>query len=104
MISEMASLSLCHCAFEAELDDVDKMVVDVFTTGKSFLSYCLPHTAHDCATVLYVIGKMQECSGMSIDFSNSGIRESQIQKLKDTLAVKRRHLQVKTLNLHMATD
>ena len=61
-----------------------------------------PHTAHDCAAVLYVIDNMQECSDLIIDFSNSGISENQIRTLTDVLASKHGKLQVNLLVLDLS--
>ena len=86
------NLSLCHCAFEAQNDVVTREVVQF--QNASFSSLGSPRTAHDCAAVLYVIANMQDCSGMEIDFSDSGVRENQIRTLTDILASKHGKLQV----------
>ena len=91
-------LSLCHCAFEAQNDVVNSETIHILTASYS-VSFGYPRTAHDCAAVLYVIANMQECSGMEIDFSNSGVRENQIKTLTDILASKHGILQVKELKL-----
>ena len=109
---------LCHCAFEAQNAVVDNEVVPIIVQfnlrhklfgafvrsfNNTFSSYNStfgrPRTAHDCAAVLYVIDSMQECSGMTIDFNGSGVRESQIKTLSDILASKEGKLQVKELKL-----
>ena len=89
-------LSLCHCAFEAQNCVVTSEVIHVIASF--FVTY--GRTAHDCAAVLYVIANMQECSGMEIGFSDSGVREHQIKTLTDILASKHGKLQVKELDLN----
>ena len=84
-----SALSICHCVFEAQNDVVNSEVIPVTFDSR---------TAHDCAAVLYVIN-MQECSGMRIYFSDSGVRENQIKTLTDILACKEGKLQVKELHL-----
>ena len=101
-------LSLCHCAFEAHNDVVNSEVIQFIIASNNpykiiFIkvddTFGYPRTAHDCAAVLYVIANMQECSGMEIDFSDSGVRENQIKTLADILASKHGKLQVRELNL-----
>ena len=89
----------CHCAFEAQNDIVTIEVVQLQTTSDNSLSFSFVRTAHDCAAVLYVIANMQECSGMVINFNNSGVRKNQIKTLTDILASKHKKLQVKSLIL-----
>ena len=91
----LRKLSLCHCAFEAKNDIVTSEVIHILISSYFVTSY----TAHDCAAVLYVIANMQECSGMGINFSNSGVRENQIETLTDILASKHGKLQVDRLYL-----
>ena len=93
-------LSLCHCAFEAQNDVITNEVVQFQTIFRTFIrSFGSPLTAHDCAAILYVIANMQECSGMWIYFSNSGVREKQIKTLTNILSSKHGKLQVSSLNL-----
>ena len=93
-------LTLCHCAFEAQnhsiLNEVIQFLIDNAIVGVEFGH---PHTAHDCAAILYVIDNMQEFSGLRINFSNSGISEKQIRTLTDVLASKHGKLQIKKLDL-----
>lgn len=58
-----------------------------------------PSTAHDCAAVLYVIDKMQNCRSVNISFCNCHVSENQIKALTDTLAGKDGKLLVECLNL-----
>ena len=97
-------LSLCHCAFEARTDVVNSEVIQLSIASnnpyKSGGTFGSPRTAHDCAAVLYVIANMQECSGMRIHFSDSGVRENQVKTLTDVLASKHGKLQVAKLHLN----
>ena len=92
-----------HCVFEAQNDVVTsemiRLLIDSNNPYKIGSTFGYPRTAHDCAAVLYVIANMQECSGMRIHFSNSGVREKQIKTLTDILASKHGKLQVKELDL-----
>ena len=96
-------LSLCHYAFEAQSYVVSNKVIQLLIASnepcKFGGTFGRPRTAHDCAAVLYVIANMQECSGMDIVLSNSGVRENQIKTLTDTLASKHGKLQVVSLEL-----
>ena len=91
------NLSGCHCAFESKNDLINDEVIQLLSQSKINFGY--PRTAHDCAAVLHVISNMQECSGMKINFDNSGVRENQIRTLADVLASKQGKLQVKSLHL-----
>ena len=110
----LRKLSLCHYAFEAQNDSVNDRVIQLLIDNPSCSAYadledshsCLsdvtfgsPHTAHDCAAVLYVVDNMQECSDLCITFRNSGISENQIRTLTDVLASNHGKLQVKKLDL-----
>ena len=89
-----SSLSLCHCAFEAQNNFITNEVIQYIN------EYYKAHTAHGCAALLYVIAHMEERSGLIIDFSNSGVRDNQIRTLTDILANKQGKLQVEMLNLN----
>ena len=91
-IQYVERLSLFHCVFEAQNAIVNR---EVRFGGK----LCQPHNPHDCAAILYVIGNMQECSDLKINFDYSGVRENQIKQLADVLASKDGKLQVKRLSL-----
>ena len=98
------SLSLCHCAFEAQNDVVNSEVIRFIIASSNIIikvggTFGSPRTAHNCAAVFYVIANMQECSGMKVDFSDSGVREDQIKALTDILASKHGKLQVEELHL-----
>ena len=90
--------SLCHCAFEAQNDVVNSETIHLLSAS-DFVTFGRPHSARDCAAVLYVIANMQECSDIEIDFRNSGVRENQIKTLTDILASKHGKLQVERLDL-----
>ena len=92
-------LALCHCAFEAQNHSINDAVIQfLMECNPSYfgVGFGHPHTAHDCAAILYIIGNLQECSGLKIDFSSCGISENQIRTLAGALANK---LQVKRLDL-----
>ena len=86
----------CHCAFEARNADIESNIIYLFR--QKFKIYS-PHTAHDCAAILYVINKMQECPSVGIHFGNCHIGENQIRALSDSLASKNGKLQVVGLDL-----
>ena len=103
-VNNIIGLSLCHYAFEAQNDVVNSEVIQLLNASNEPYIYNggtfgYLRTAHDCAAVLYVIANMQECSGMRIDFWNSGVRENQIKTLTDILASKHGKLQVVSLEL-----
>ena len=94
--------ALCHCAFEAKSEVLfNNIIVKLpkhdpdYYSRHNFSAY----SAHDCAAVLYVIANMQEENNVEINFSNSGVRETQIRALADILARKNGMLQVTQLNL-----
>ena len=86
------SLRLCHCAFEAK---------NAIVNSELKLDHAQSHPSNplDCAAVLYVIDNMQECSGLSINFNYSGVREKQIRILANVLARKDGKLQIECLRL-----
>ena len=94
-------LDISHYAFEAQNNSVNDRVIQFLIDNASYpcVEFGSPHTAHDCAAVLYVIGNMQECNRLDINFSYSGISEKQIRSLTDVLASKHGKLQVKELSL-----
>ena len=97
---EGKNLELCHCAFEANNERVNnKMLQSLEHNSPIILDFGNPHTAHDCAAVLYVIAIITECSAMEINFSDCGVAEHQITKLADTLASRNGKLQLLELNL-----
>ena len=91
-------LLVCHCAFEARNKDVDSFIADSLINLIS-LDHPGPSTAHDCAAVLYVIDKMQNCPCVILSFSNCHVSENQIKALTDSLAGKDGKLLVECLNL-----
>ena len=107
------TLLLCHCAFEANNNSVVNN--EVIQCLKNYSPLYLrqfegffhstvirfdPHTAHDCAAMLYIIAKMQDCSSIEINFSNSGVTGDQIRMLTDVLASKKGTLQITKLDLN----
>ena len=103
-------LHLCHCAFEAGNKIVTDKVIQYLIKSNVCFNYNdtiennlmldHPHSAHDCAAILYIISNMQECKGMVINFSKSGVRVKQLETLADMLASKHGKIQVTGLNLH----
>ena len=107
------TLLLCHCAFEANNNSVVNN--EVIQCLKKYNPLYLrqfdgffpnsvihfdPHTAIDCAAMLYIIAKMQDCSSIEINFSNSGVTGDQVRMLTDLLASKKGILQITELNLN----
>ena len=105
---------LCHFAFEAmseqitdkiikHLSEIDRcsgmMYNGIMYTFYNIISFENPHTAHDCAVMMYVIASIQEKSKIKIDFSSSGIREKQIKTLTHILTGESGKLQVAYLDL-----
>ena len=93
-------LSVCHCAFEAHNDLINKQVTQYLATHPLYdtVDFGYPRTAHDCSAVLYVIANMQECGRGYVDFSNAS--ENQIKELMDILASKKRKLWISALELN----
>ena len=107
------TLLLCHCAFEANNNSVvNNEVIQClknysplyFHQFEGFFHNTVirfdPHTAHDCAAMLYIIAKMQDHSTIEINFSNSGVTGNQIRTLTDVLASKNGILQITNLELN----
>ena len=100
------NLSICHCAFEAHNDLINKAATQYFimprfintvTVGGTF-DLGFPRTAHDCSVVLYVSANLQECGrGLKINFCNAS--ENQIKELMHILASKKGKLWISWLDL-----
>ena len=93
-------LPVCHCAFEAHSDSVNKAATQYLVTAPfhETVSFGSPRTAHDCSAVLYVIANLQECGrGLDINFGNAN--ENQIKELMHILASKKGKLWISRLNL-----
>ena len=101
-------LPICHCAFEAHNDLINKQVTQYLVSHPPLYSYytvtgCIdsfgyPRTAHDCNAILYVIANLQECGrGLRVDFCNA--RENQIKELVHILASKKGKLWISKLSL-----
>lgn len=107
---EFQPLHICHYAFEPRKKSVTDKVIQCLIKKQacfnvndeirdvSWLDH--PLSAHDCATILYMISNMQEYHDLVIDYSNSGVRVKQLEELADILASKLGKLQVASLNLH----
>ena len=90
-------LSVCHCAFEARSDLINKQVIH-YLIMDDVVNFGYPRSAHDCSAVLYVIANLQECDyDMYVRFGNAS--ENQIKELMDILASKKGKLQISDLNL-----
>ena len=115
-ISQMSEWPLsrslfCHLAFEAKNAIINKSIVEALSKGESTQSgafwldgvttFTFGHsrTAHDCTAVIYVISTIDDCGCMMINFSNSGVRDSQIRLLTDALTSKQGKLQIVNMNL-----
>ena len=93
-------LSICHCAFEAHNDLVNKNISQYLVTHliHNIVNFGFPHTAHDCIAILYVIANLQECGhGLEINFGNAS--ENQIKELMHILASKKGKFQTSKLDL-----
>ena len=97
-------LSICHYAFEAHNDLLNKYITQYLVTHPSpnivpkTVDFGYPRTAHDCSAVLYVIANLREYGhGLVIDFDNAS--ENQIKELMNILASKKGKLQISILNL-----
>ena len=71
----------------------------MFISGVTIFQFGHSRTAYDCTAVIYVISKMEECGCIEINFSNSGVGDSQIKLLIDVLGSKQGKLQIWTMNL-----
>ena len=77
-------LCVCHCAFEAQNDLINKQVTQYLVTYPfiNMVYFGSPRTAHDCSVVLYVIANLQECGrGLVINFGNAS--ENQIKEFME---------------------
>ena len=91
-------LSVCHCAFEARNDLINKQVTHYLVTHHNTVYFGYPRTAHDCSAVLYIIANLQECGcDLEVNFGNAS--ENQIKELMHILASKKEKLQISWLNL-----
>ena len=93
-------LSVCHCAFEAHNDLINKQITQYLVTHPYYdaVDFGYPLTAHDCSAVLYVIANLQECGcRLRINFYNAS--ENQIKELMHTLASKKGKLWIFELDL-----
>ncbi len=103
----------CHLALEANNTIINTSVVEALSKGdgiqtsygtlfvKDVTIFQFGHSrsAYDCNAVIYVISNMEECGGVDINFSSSGVGGSQINLLTDALASKQGKLQVLKMNL-----
>jgi Ran GTPase-activating protein (RanGAP) involved in mRNA processing and transport len=92
-------LSVCHCAFEAHNDLINKEVTQYLDPLFNTVNLGSPRTAHDCSAVLYVIANLQECGrGLTINFNNAS--ENQVKALMHILSSKKGKLLISKLDLH----
>ena len=95
------NLSLCHCAFEAHNDLINKAATQFIVTHPEFnnnIDFGFTNTALDCSAVLYVITNLQECGyNLHVTFCNAS--ENQITELMHILASKKGKLQIYSLIL-----
>ena len=61
-------LSFCYCTFEAHNDLIGKKMAQCLVSQSTGINvdFGHPRTAHDCAVILHVIAKTQECDGMKM--------------------------------------
>ena len=93
-------LSVCHCAFEAHNDLINKQVTQYLVTHplSDTVDFGYPRTAHDCSAILYVIANLQECGrGLEVHFGSAS--ENQIKELVHILASKKGKLWISKLIL-----
>ena len=93
-------LSVCHCAFEAHNDLINKAATQYLVVHPflDMVYFGYPRTAHDCSAVLYVITNLQECGrDLEVNFGNAS--ENQVKELMHILASKKGKLQISKLNL-----
>jgi hypothetical protein len=96
-LSPYNHLSVCHCAFEAHNDLIDKEVTLCLITYP-FIDFGFPLTAHDCSAILYVIANLQECGcDLKVDFGNAS--ENQVKELMHILTSKNGKLWISSLDL-----
>lgn len=98
------ALVLCHCAFEANNQSVNNEVIQRLAKLSDLLDMSLtnsmiPRTPHDCAAVIYVIDKIQECRNMEITFFNCHVTDALIITLTDVLVKKHGKIQITELDL-----
>ena len=93
-------LSICHCAFEAHNDLINKNVTQYLVTHPLLdtVYFGHPRTAHDCSAILYVIANLQECRyGLEVSLDNAS--ENQVKELVGILANKKGKLWISKLDL-----
>ena len=105
-ISSGEGYIFCHYLFEAKNKIVSDEVINAFITTKRQSPACLPfvyfgnpHTAYDCAAILYFIAQIEQIISIEINFRNCCLRDEQLSELASTFAYKRGVLQVKGLDL-----
>ena len=93
-------LSVCHCAFEAHNDVINKQCTQYLVTVfiPNIVCFGNPRTAHDCSAILYVITNLQECGrGLEINFCYAS--ENQMKELMRILVSKKGKLWISRLYL-----
>ena len=92
-------LSVCHCAFEAHNDLINKNISQCLVIHPlHHIVHFSSRTAHDFSAVLYVIDNLQEYGyGLDINFYNAS--ENQIKELMHILTSKKGKLQISGLDL-----
>ena len=101
---QLGTLSVCHCAFEAQSDLINNELAQFLVRLRSFLpdikvDFGNLYTAHDCTAVLYVMANMQKCDAIAIGFDYCDITKNQIKNFIDILASKKEALQVVDLSI-----
>ena len=101
---QLGTLSVCHCAFEAQSDLINIELAQFLVGLRPFLpdikvDFGNLYTAHDCTAVLYVMANMQKCDAIAIGFDYCDITKNQIKNFIDILASKKEALQVVDLSI-----
>ena len=93
-------LPVCHCAFEAHNDLIDKMVTNYLVEHSlSEVSLGCPLTTHECSAVLYVIANLHECGQYGLDLDFGITSDNQIKELMHILTNKKGKLWTSKLDL-----
>ena len=94
-------LSVCHCAFEAHNDLINKNITQYSVTHPihNMVDFGDPRTAHDCSAILYVIANLQEY-GRDLRVYFHSASENQIKELMHILAREKGKLQITELILN----
>ena len=91
---------LCHCAFEANSDEVKRMLVH--SLKDTHFSFVYPTTTFDCVAVIHTVSKInsyKENDFLNLHFRQCGLGEKEITLLGEALATVPENVKVDTLDL-----